>query len=114
VDRLILFDIDGTLTRTQDGYIPFNEAILQTFCSHGDIRTVVPDVNTDPLIVEDIFTKANVKIEIQDNHWEKFTSDLRERYHIIYRTARRRSVLCPARRSCCKPFPAAMVSVRAL
>src|SRR5437016_965038 len=26
MERLILFDIDGTLTRTQSGYIPFNEA----------------------------------------------------------------------------------------
>jgi phosphoglycolate phosphatase len=81
MDRLILFDIDGTLTRTQNGYIPFNEAIFDTFGIGGDIRTVVPDGNTDPMIVEDIFAKANVKIEFQESDWQDFTIHLRERYH---------------------------------
>jgi len=80
MDRLILFDIDGTLTRTQNGYVPFNEAISQTFGIDGDIRTVVPDGNTDPMIVEDIFAKANVKIELHGNDWQEFTIHLRERY----------------------------------
>ena len=64
MERLILFDIDGTLTRTQNGYIPFNEAILKTFGVAGDIRSVVPDGNTDPLIVEDILRKAEVEIVV--------------------------------------------------
>lgn len=76
-----MFDIDGTLTRTQNGYIPFNEAIFKTFGIDGDIRTVVPDGNTDPMIVEDIFAKANKKIELHDDDWAKFTTHLRERYH---------------------------------
>ena len=79
--RLILFDIDGTLTRTENGYVPFNEAILQTFGCNGDIRTVVPDGNTDPLIIQDIFAKANFVFEFQDRIWEQFTINLRERYH---------------------------------
>jgi phosphoglycolate phosphatase len=79
--RLILFDIDGTLTRTQNGYLPFNEAILKTFGFDGDIRTVVPDGNTDPLIVEEICAKANAKIAFRDDDWEQFTIHLRERYH---------------------------------
>jgi phosphoglycolate phosphatase len=79
--RLILFDIDGTLTRTENGYVPFNEAILQTFGCNGDIRTVVPDGNTDPLIIQDIFAKANFVFEFQDEIWEQFTINLRERYH---------------------------------
>jgi phosphoglycolate phosphatase len=79
--RLILFDIDGTLTRTQNGHLPFNEAILKAFGFAGDIRTVVPDGNTDPMIVEDIFAKANVEIEITEPDWQKFTIHLRERYH---------------------------------
>ncbi|MBM2804414.1 MAG: family hydrolase, partial [Deltaproteobacteria bacterium] len=61
MERLILFDIDGTLTRTENGYLPFNEAIFQTFAVAGDIRTVVPDGNTDPLIVKDIFAKAKIQ-----------------------------------------------------
>ena len=79
--RLILFDIDGTLTRTQNGYLPFNEAILKTFGFDGDIRTVVPDGNTDPMIVEEICAKANAKIAFRDEDWQQFTIHLRERYH---------------------------------
>jgi phosphoglycolate phosphatase-like HAD superfamily hydrolase len=41
--RLILFDIDGTLTRSLNGFIAFNEAVEKTFGFPGDIRTVIPD-----------------------------------------------------------------------
>jgi phosphoglycolate phosphatase-like HAD superfamily hydrolase len=41
----------------------------------------VPDGNTDPLIVQDIFAKANFVFEFQDRIWEQFTINLRERYH---------------------------------
>jgi phosphoglycolate phosphatase-like HAD superfamily hydrolase len=81
MERLILFDIDGTLVRTQNGYIPFNEAIFKTFGIEGDIRTVVPDGNTDPLIVEDIFARANLKIGFKEDDWGQFTVHLRECYH---------------------------------
>jgi len=78
--KLILFDIDGTLTRTQNGYLPFNEAIFQTFGVAGDIRTVVPDGNTDPLIIKEIFAKAEVNREINDDDWERFTANLQTCY----------------------------------
>jgi phosphoglycolate phosphatase-like HAD superfamily hydrolase len=78
--RLLLFDIDGTLTRTQNGYRPFNEAIFETFGVEGDIRTVVPDGNTDPMIVKDIFTRANVAVEIGDDDWRRFTANLQKSY----------------------------------
>ena len=83
MERLLLFDIDGTLTRTQNGYLPFNEAIFNTFGVDGDIRTVVPDGNTDSLIVQDIFlkAKANVDFQFRGAAWEPFTVNLRERYH---------------------------------
>lgn len=77
---MILFDIDGTLTRTQNGYLPFNEAILQTFGIAGDIRTVVPDGNTDPLIVKDIFVKAQVSMAIDDDDWTRFPANLQSCY----------------------------------
>jgi phosphoglycolate phosphatase len=80
MERLILFDIDGTLTRTQNGYMPFNEAIQKTFGISGDIRTVVPDGNTDPMIVKDIFVNANVAIEILDAEWPRFSANLRDCY----------------------------------
>jgi phosphoglycolate phosphatase len=78
--KLLLFDIDGTLTRTQNGYLPFNEAIFETFGVDGDIRTVVPDGNTDPLIVKDIFAKANLEIEIAEDGWRRFTVNLQNSY----------------------------------
>ena len=79
--RLILFDIDGTLTRTENGYLPFNEALLQTFGQAGDIRSVIPDGNTDPLIVQDIFSKAAVPLSLGELDWSRFSINLRERYH---------------------------------
>lgn len=81
MSRLILFDIDGTLTRTKNGYIPFNEALLQTFGHAGDIRLVIPDGNTDPLIVQDIFAKASVALSIGEHDWSRFSIILRDRYH---------------------------------
>jgi len=80
MQRLILFDIDGTLTRTQNGYLPFNDAILKTFGFAGDIRAVVPDGNTDPLIVQDIFAKAGREISVGADAWESFTSQLHASY----------------------------------
>jgi len=80
VQRLCLFDIDGTLTRTENGYLPFNDAMLKTFGFAGDIRTVVPDGNTDPLIVQDIFAKAGWEIAIGPEGWEPFTSQLQASY----------------------------------
>ncbi|HET9916356.1 MAG TPA: HAD family hydrolase [Candidatus Binatia bacterium] len=77
---MILFDIDGTLTRTQNGYLPFNDAIMKTFGFAGDIRTVVPDGNTDPLIVKDIFMKAGVEIAVEPEQWRRFTVHLQASY----------------------------------
>lgn len=78
--RLILFDIDGTLTRTQNGYLPFNQAILRTFGFAGDIRAVVPDGNTDPLIVKDIFSKAEHQLAVDAEQWRRFGAELEACY----------------------------------
>ena len=80
MERLILIDIDGTLTRTQNGYVPFNDAVLKTFGIDGDIRTVVPDGNTDPRIVEEIFSKGDVEITISEEQWTQFVTNLRQSY----------------------------------
>ena len=80
MERLILFDLDGTLTRTQSGHLPFNEAILETFGLIGDIRSVVPDGNTDPQIVREIFAKANLEIGIDDGQWVQFAKQLQRSY----------------------------------
>ena len=94
MERLILFDIDGTLTRTQNGYLPFNEAILKTFGFAGDIRTVVPDGNTDPLIVKDIFTKAGVEIAVGPEQWQQFIRNLRAATATMWRAVRQPFGLC--------------------
>ena len=80
MERLILFDLDGTLTRTQNGYLPFNEAVLNTFGVAGDIRAVIPDGNTDPQIVRDIFAEAKHGAEIANEQWEQFAENLRRSY----------------------------------
>jgi phosphoglycolate phosphatase len=80
MERLVLFDIDGTLTRTQNGYLPFNEAIFRTFGIPGDIRSVIPDGNTDPRIVEEIFIAANLHMEIDPALWQAFAAKLKSCY----------------------------------
>ncbi|HEY7318312.1 MAG TPA: HAD family hydrolase [Candidatus Binatia bacterium] len=80
MEKLILFDLDGTLTRTQNGYAPFNEAIRETFGVAGDIRSVIPDGNTDPQIVREIFARANLSLQIADNQWVQFAASLRRAY----------------------------------
>ena len=104
MERLILFDIDGTLTRTQNGYLPFNEAIFKTFGVDGDIRTVVPDGNTDPLIVREIFATANRVFDFEKMTWSEFTIHLRERYqhHLQQGT------------TTVKPLPGALELLRAI
>ena len=78
--RLLLFDIDGTLTRSHNGHVPFNQAILETFGVPGDILSVIPDGNTDPMIVTEIFTKSNILIHDLDDKWEQFSSNLHQCY----------------------------------
>jgi phosphoglycolate phosphatase len=80
MERLVLFDIDGTLVRTHNGYIPFNQAILQTFGVAGDIRSVIPDGNTDPRIVEEIFAGAKLEVPIAAEPWQEFAMSLQRNY----------------------------------
>ena len=96
MERLILFDIDGTLTRTQNGYIPFNEAILKTFGVDGDIRTVVPDGNTDPMIVKISLAKAIEHSRSQRSNWRDFSASIcASAITIICGRERRRSARSP-------------------
>ena len=80
MERLIFFDIDGTLTRTQNGFIPFNQAILDTFNFAGDIRSVFPDGMTDPRILEEIFAKVEMAIEIGADRLHQFAEHLGRNY----------------------------------
>lgn len=85
---LILFDIDGTLTRSRNGFIPFNEAFLKTFGFPGDIRSVIPDGNTDPLIVDEIFAKAGRKPGAGEAWEQTFAINLRDSYARAIREGR--------------------------
>ena len=78
--RFLLFDIDGTLTRSHNGHVPFNQAILKSFGVPGDILSVIPDGNTDPMIVTEIFTKGNILIHDIDDKWQQFSSNLHQCY----------------------------------
>ncbi len=89
--RLILFDIDGTLIRTQNGFVPFNDAILKTFGVPGDIRTVIPDGNTDPLILEEIFAATGNPMDISEEKWQCFAVNLHDCYSQAIREGTARS-----------------------
>jgi len=102
--RLILFDIDGTLTRSHNGFIPFNEAILKTFGFPGDIRTVVPDGNTDPQILDEIFAAAHQEVEITEEKWHHFGQNLNQSY----------SRALQEQRTVVQPLPGALELVQAL
>jgi len=80
MERLILFDIDGTLTRSQNGYIPFNRAILDTFGVAGDIRSVLPDGMTDPGILAEIFSRAEAGITVTNEQLGRFSKNLAGAY----------------------------------
>jgi phosphoglycolate phosphatase-like HAD superfamily hydrolase len=80
MERLLLFDIDGTLTRSRNGYIPFNRAILATFGIPGDIRSVFPDGMTDPHILAEIFAKAEAAVTVSDELLELFSKNLAGAY----------------------------------
>jgi phosphoglycolate phosphatase len=80
MERLILFDIDGTLTRTANGHLPFNQAIFKTFGAAGDIRSVIPDGNTDPQILQEIFLKAKLELTLENGSLERFARNLCDAY----------------------------------
>ena len=80
IPKIVFFDIDGTLLRSQDGHVAFNDAILKTFGIPGDIRTVRPDGKTDPIILQEIFDVAGHDVEWSPADWATFSRNLKECY----------------------------------
>ena len=78
--NIVFFDLDGTLLRSQDGHVAFNEAILKTFGVPGDIRTIRPDGKTDPIILQEIFDVAGHEVEWSAADWTTFSAHLKESY----------------------------------
>ncbi len=80
IPKIVFFDIDGTLLRSQDGHVAFNDAILKTFGIPGDIRTIRPDGKTDPIILQEIFDVAGHDVEWGPADWATFSAHLKESY----------------------------------
>lgn len=78
--KIVFFDIDGTLLRSQDGHVAFNEAILKTFGVPGDIRTIRPDGKTDPIILQEIFDAGGHDAEWSPADAVTFSAHLKESY----------------------------------
>ena len=80
IPKIVFFDIDGTLLRSQDGHVAFNNAILKTFGVPGDIRTIRPDGKTDPIILQEIFDVGGHDVEWSPADLETFSGNLKECY----------------------------------
>ena len=78
--KIIFFDLDGTMLRSQDGHVAFNEAILKTFGVPGDIRTIRPDGKTDPIILQEIFDAGGHDVEWSPADTASFSAHLKECY----------------------------------
>ena len=78
--KIVFFDLDGTMLRSQNGHIAFNRAILRTFGFPGDIRTIRPDGKTDPQILREIFDVAGQEMECGPADWRTFSGHLEECY----------------------------------
>ena len=77
---IIFFDLDGTLLRSRNGHVAFNQAILKTFGCSGDIRTVRPDGKTDPQILQEIFEADGRNVECGPADWRTFSRHLEACY----------------------------------
>ena len=80
IPRIVFFDIDGTLLRSQDGHLAFNEAIRRTFGVPGDIRSIRPDGKTDPIILQEIFDVGGYDVEWSPADLETFSRNLKDCY----------------------------------
>ncbi len=78
--KIIFFDIDGTLVRSRNGHLAFNDAIFKTFGVPGDIRTIRPDGKTDPIILQEIFDAGGHKVKWRPADAARFSQSLQECY----------------------------------
>ncbi|MDE0213903.1 MAG: hypothetical protein OXN22_07490, partial [Deltaproteobacteria bacterium] len=78
--KIVFFDLDGTLLRSQEGHVAFNEAILKTFGVPGDIRTIRPDGKTDPIILQEIFDTGGHAVKWSPEDTAAFSANLKECY----------------------------------
>lgn len=93
--KIIFFDLDGTLLRSHNGHVAFNEAFLKTFGFSGDIRKISPDGKTDPVILEEIFGSEDRSPDIQPYHWRVFAAHLESCYSSAIRNGQTRVFALP-------------------
>ena len=80
---LILFDIDGTLTRGGPTKVAFHTAMLETFGTAGAIESHDFSGKTDPQIVRELLTDAGLEDAAVDaglaGLWDRYIGELEAR-----------------------------------
>jgi phosphoglycolate phosphatase len=80
---LILFDIDGTLTRGGPAKVAFHKAMLETFGMAGAIESHDFSGKTDPQIVRELLTDAGMEESAVDaglpGLWDRYIGELEAR-----------------------------------
>jgi len=80
---LILFDIDGTLTRGGPAKVAFRAAMLETFDTAGAIESHDFSGKTDPQIVRELLTGAGMEDAVidagLDELWDRYIGGLEAR-----------------------------------
>ena len=80
---LILFDIDGTLTRGGPAKVSFHEAMLETFGTAGAIESHDFSGKTDPQIARELLTDAGLEDGAIDvglpRLWDRYIAELEAR-----------------------------------
>ena len=80
---LILFDIDGTLTRGGPAKVAFHTAMLETFGTAGAIESHDFSGKTDPQIVRELLTDAGLDDDAIDARlaelWDRYIEELEAR-----------------------------------
>jgi len=80
---LILFDIDGTLTRGGPAKVAFHTAMLETFGTAGAIESHDFSGKTDPQIARELLTEAGLEDAAVDaglpGLWDRYIQELEAR-----------------------------------
>ena len=80
---LVLFDIDGTLTRGGPAKVAFHTAMLETFGTAGAIESHDFSGKTDPQIVRELLTEAGLDDAAVDEGllglWDRYIQELEAR-----------------------------------
>ena len=83
MQRLILFDIDGTLVRGGPAKVAFNMAMLETFGTAGPVDSYDFSGKTDPQIARELLSEAGLEDAVVDaglaELWDRYIEELEAR-----------------------------------